>query len=217
MNRGKKIPEKTVERLSIYRRCLMRLSDDWGENIFSYQLANQTGISAAQVRRDLMFIGYSGSPNKGYQVEELSRSIGEILDAPQGQKLILIGIGHLGRALLDYIASVCPNLSLVAAFDINPRRTDRIIHGVRCYPMDRLAEIVVRERVTLGVMTVPASAAQDVLGQMADCGIRGVLNFAPTRLKVPAGLFVENIDITMFIEKVAYYTHQRVKQEDTRQ
>jgi redox-sensing transcriptional repressor len=166
------------------------------------------GATAAQVRRDLMAVGYMGTSIRGYAVEELTKSIGSFLDDPQGQTAALVGIGNLGRAILSYFTGRRPNLSIVAAFDVDPNKISRVIHGCRCYPLEEL-ELVAREHdIRLGVLTVPAAAAQTVAESMVRAGIRGILNFAPAPLKAPAGVYVEDIDMTMSLEKVAYFARQ---------
>ena len=130
------IPDKTVGRLSLYRRLLSNLLIEKKEEfIFSHQLARVAGVTAAQVRRDMMIIGYSGSPKRGYAIEELIESIGQFLDAPDLQAVALVGVGNLGRAILTYFAGRRPNLKIVAAFDNDPNKAGTVIGGCRCYAM----------------------------------------------------------------------------------
>ncbi len=202
------ISEKTVGRLSLYRRMLYRLVLEGCTNVYSHQIAVRSGTSPAQVRRDLMVIGYSGSPNSGYRVQELIRSLGEFLDDPQGQRAALVGIGNLGRAILSYFSGRRPLLKIVAAFDIMPERVGRTLHGCRCYPMTDLATVVKREDISLGLVTVPAEMAQNVAETYVDAGVRGILNFAPVTLKLSSKIYVADFDMTMALEKVAYFTRQ---------
>lgn len=200
---------RTVGRLSLYRRLLSGLVADGVRSVYSHELAALAGSSAAQVRRDLMVIGYSGSPNRGYQVLELMNSIGEFLDNPAGQRVGLVGVGNLGRALLSYFTGRRPKLSIVAAFDSDPEKVDRVVHGCRCYRLEELADTVRQLDIGVGIITVPAHAAQDVAERMVAAGIRGILNFAPVRLRVPADVYVEDLDMTTSLEKAAYFARQR--------
>ncbi len=202
------ISEKTIGRLSLYRRLLNVLLDEGVHNIYSHQLANMAGGTAAQVRRDIMAIGYTGTPARGYDVRQLIESIGNFMDARTRQGAALIGIGNLGRAILAYFAGRRPKLSIVAAFDNNPQKVNRVIHGCHCYSLDRLEEIIKEKKIQLGIITVPATEAQEVADKLVDCGVKGILNFAPVRLRLPSTIYVEDNDITTSMEKVAYFARQ---------
>ncbi len=132
------LAEGIVQRLSIYRQLLAGKRQDRGQNVFSHELAALAGVTAAQVRRDLMLIGYAGSPRRGYQVAGLVETIGTYLDAPDGQAVVLVGLGNLGQAIIAYLAGRRAHLSIVAAFDADLTKVNRVIHGCRRYPMSRL-------------------------------------------------------------------------------
>jgi redox-sensing transcriptional repressor len=174
-------------------------------SIYSHQLAALAGGTAAQVRRDMMSIGYIGSPKRGYDIHELVESIGVFLDSPKSQGVALVGIGNLGRAIMSYFAGRRPRLSIVAAFDVDPYKISRVILGCHCYHSSQLTEIVSSLDIRVGIVTVPAAEAQSTAEQMVSAGIRGILNFAPVPLRVPPDVYVEDIDMTMSLEKVAYF------------
>lgn len=198
--------ERTIGRLSLYRRALLRLqADEHRPFVYSHELATLTGVSAAQVRRDLMSIGYSGSPNRGYDIAELVRSIGEQLDDPTGQGLALVGVGNLGRAIISYVSRQRPQLSVCAAFDRDPDKAGRVIQGCRVFGVDEMPQIVEERRIQVGMITVPAGAAQDAADRLVAAGVSGILNFAPATLHVPAHVYVEDIDLITTLEKVAYF------------
>lgn len=209
------ISVKTIGRLSLYRRLLNGLITTGAQSVYSHQLAALAGGTAAQVRRDMMAIGYTGSPKRGYDVRELIDSIGVFLDFPKGQGVALVGIGNLGRAIMSYFAGRRPKLSIVAAFDTDLYKIDRVILGCRCYPVSQLAPIVASLNIRLGVVTVPASEAQNTADFMVRAGIRGILNFAPVPLRVPPDVYVEDIDMTMSLEKVAYFARQSALEKET--
>lgn len=202
------VSEKTIARLSLYRRLLHELLVDGATSVYSHQLAAMAGGTAAQVRRDIMAIGYTGSPTRGYDVRELIGSIASFLDAPEGQRVALVGVGNLGRAIMAYFAGRRPNLSIAAAFEVDPGKVHRVIHGCRCYPMEELPEVIAREGIGMGIIAVPAEEAQGVADKLVRAGVRGLLNFAPVPLHVPPGVFVEVIDMTTSLEKVAYFARK---------
>jgi redox-sensing transcriptional repressor len=200
------IPSKTVERLLVYQRILSDLDAHDVDFVHSHTLAEKANNSSAQVRRDLMTIGYSGSPAKGYAVRDLLITIQKLFDERARQKAALVGIGKLGRAILAYCALRKPRTEIVAAFDSDPSKVSSPIVGCLTYPLDDLIRVVSENRITIGIITVPAQAAQAVADLMLLAGISGILNFAPTPLKVPSWAIVENVDILTKLETLAFMT-----------
>ncbi len=198
-------PEKTLERLILYRRFLKQLKDDGVDNIYSHHLADLSGSTPAQVRRDLMITGYTGSPQKGYDVSELIKHIEKILNTEELINVVLVGIGNLGRALLSYFRSGKSHINIIASFDTDETKTDRIISNCTCLHTSKLAEFVRENKIKVGVLAVPASEAQNIANIMIESGIKGILNFAPIKIKAPQTVFVEDVDLTMNIEKVLYF------------
>jgi redox-sensing transcriptional repressor len=203
------VSERTIGRLSLYRRVLNQLQNEGTRTLFSHQLATLSGCTASQIRRDLMAVGYSGTPSRGYEVGNLLKSIREFLDAPGGQRVALIGVGNLGKALLSYFSGRRPGLQVVAAFDNDPYKVNRVIHGCKCYAMTSLADEMKAQKIRVVILTIPAAAAQEVIEQAVKAGVKGVLNFAPVRLKTPPTVYVEEMDMTMALEKVAWFARQK--------
>ncbi len=208
------ISDKTIGRLSLYRRLLNGLEQSGQATVFSHEVASMAGVTAAQVRRDVMSIGFSGSPAKGYGVSELAEAISTVLYRGTTQTGALIGVGNLGRALLAYFVGRHPKLSIRAAFDRDPAKTNRVINGCRCYPNNQLAEVVRTEGIQVGVITVPAGEAQSAANDLCQAGILGLLNFAPVRLWVPAHVYVEDLDVSQSLERVAYFAGQRAADKE---
>lgn len=202
------ISEKTIGRISLYRRLLNALLAEGTRNVYSHQLAHMAGCAAAQVRRDLMAVGYRGSPTMGYDVPRLLESIRGFMDTPGGQEVALVGVGNLGKALLAFFAGRRPNMQIGAAFDNDSYKVNRVIHGCRCYPMEVLCDVVRDHNIRVAIITVPAAAAQGVAEELAKAGVGGILNFAPVRLRVPPAVHVEDIDMTISLEKVAYFARE---------
>ena len=205
--------ENVVGRLSLYRRLLRVLEHRGIENVFSHELAAQARVTAAQVRRDVMQLGFSGSPARGYAVEGLIQCIARALDDPQGESVALVGIGNLGRAIMAYFAGRRPSLSIVAAFDRDEAKVNRVVHGVRCYPVEELTEVVRSQGIRVGIITVPAPAAQEMADMLVSAGVRGLLNLAPRPLHIRPGVYVESVDVTTALEKVAYFARQGVAEK----
>jgi redox-sensing transcriptional repressor len=139
----------------------------------------------------------------------LTRAIGNYLDAPQGQSVALVGVGNLGKAILSYFSGRRPRLSIEAAFDTDPAKANRVVHGCRCYPLDEMERVIRSRGIELGMLTVPADQAQGVAEKLVRAGVRGILNFAPIRLSLPEEVHVEDIDMTMSLEKVAFFARRK--------
>ncbi|MCF8337765.1 MAG: redox-sensing transcriptional repressor Rex [Bacteroidales bacterium] len=201
----KKLPDKTVERLSQYRRSLLNCLANGKKHIFSHEIANLHHITPVQVRRDIMLIGYTGTLRKGYDIQELVDLIGEIIDTDEGQNVAIIGIGNLGRALVTYLQGKRSKLRIAAGFDINKDKVDRVYGGVQCYHIDQLEEIVKKENITIAVITTPADETQKISEMLVKAGIRGILNYTPTAINVPDHVYLEEYDMITSLEKVAFF------------
>lgn len=199
------LPEKTVERLSEYRRTLLDCLAQGKTHIFSHEIAHLHNITAVQVRRDIMFIGYSSSQRKGYDVHELINVIGKILDSEEGQNVAVIGMGNLGRAITHYFMGKRSKLNIVAAFDVDDNKVDRVISGVKCYAIKSLPDILKELNISIALLTVPSDAAVDTTEKLVSAGIQGILNFTTLPLNVPENVYLEEYDMITSLEKVAYY------------
>lgn len=209
MNNKKDIPEKTIERLALYRRLLSDLKEKGLEHLYSHQLAEFTRNTPAQIRRDIMTTGYTANARKGYSIEDLIKKIDDTLAGPQKQKIALVGIGNLGRAILAYFNNQHSALMIVAAFDSDDAKVNRVIAGCRCYHMRELETKVKEEGIDLAIITVPGRHAQEVADKLEAAGIAGILNFAPVPLKLTEKVYTDRIDITTAIEKVAYFASRK--------
>ena len=205
------IPEKTIERLSEYRRTLLSCSKQGITHIFSHVLAGMHGITAVQVRRDLMLIGFSSDTKKGYDVAVLIDYIGEILDHEEPVNIAVLGMGHLGQAITKYINGRHLKLRIVAAFDVDAEKVGHTIDEVPCYHIDSFEERAEELDLSMVVLSLPTKVAPELVLPIINAGIKGVLNFTSTPLNFPQGIIVENYDITTLLEKVAYF----VKEADT--
>ncbi|HDS07784.1 MAG TPA: redox-sensing transcriptional repressor Rex [Bacteroides sp.] len=199
------LPERTVERLSEYRRSLLQWLEEGKTHIYSHELAALHHNTAVQVRRDIMFIGYTSMQRKGYDVKELVGVIEETLDSKKGLNVAVIGVGNLGKAITTYFVGKRSKLNIIATFDVDTNKIDRVMSGVKCYPMNRLGEIIRSENISIAIMTVPVDAAREVAKQLVEEGIRGILNFTTAPLRVGPDVYLEEYDMVTSLEKVAYF------------
>ena len=203
-----KLPGKTVERLSEYRRALLECLNEKRNFIYSHDLAARLHITAVQVRRDLMLIGYSSVLRKGYDVRELIDTIGRIIDAEESMNVAVIGVGNLGRAVAGYFKGKRSKLNLVASFDNDPQKVNKVISGVKCYPYADMEKMIRELDIKIAILTVPPDVAREVTRDTVRYGIRGILNFTTIPLNVPSGIYLEEYDMITSIEKVAYFTKE---------
>jgi redox-sensing transcriptional repressor len=210
----RKISTRSVERLSIYRRALLHGRHEYGSSVYSHQLAQSCQLTAAQVRRDLMAIGYSGNPNSGYNVKRLLSSLAAFLDSQETRAVAIVGMGYLGRAIAAFLANRSVKIRLVAAFDVDVDKIGLSFSEVRCYSVRQMAEVLTEKRIEIAIITVPAEHAQHVAEKLGAAGVTGILNFAPVVLRLPERIYIENIDMTVSLEKVAFFARasQRAKQ-----
>ena len=204
----KTLPGKTVERLSQYRRVLSASLATNRNYVFSHELAALLHITAVQVRRDLMLIGYGSVMRKGYDVRELIRTIGLIIDAPSGLNVAIIGMGNLGRAITGYFRGKRTNMNVVAAFDVDPQKVDKVVAGVKCYPLDQIKRLKGELDISIAVLAVPTDQAVTVATMLVSNGIKGIMNFTTVPLNVPDNVYLEEFDMITSIEKVAYFVKE---------
>ncbi len=203
-----KLPGKTVERLSEYRRTLLGCINEKKNFIFSHDLAARLHITAVQVRRDLMLIGYSSVQRKGYDVRELINTIGKIIDSEDSLNIAIIGIGNLGRAVAGYFKGKRSKLNIVASFDNDPQKINKVISGVKCYPYQEMERLVKELDIRIAILTVPPDFASEIAEESVRYGIKGILNFTTIPLNVPSEVYLEEYDMITSIEKVAYFVKE---------
>ncbi|MFW6249177.1 MAG: redox-sensing transcriptional repressor Rex [Bacteroidota bacterium] len=209
----KDLPGKTIERLSQYRRILFNHIDQGKKNIYSHVLAKIMNLTSVQVRRDLMLIGYSGSQSKGYIVKDLVELIGQIIDSEKPQQVAIIGMGNLGRAITSYFSGKRERLSIVAAFDNDIQKTNRVISGIPCYHVNQLKEKIPEHNIHIAILTVAPGATHEVAKEAWEAGVKGLLNYTSVPLNVPEGVFLEEYDIITSLEKLAFLVKQKHEDE----
>lgn len=208
------IPEKTIERLSEYRRTLLLCHKQGITHVFSHVLAGMHGITAVQVRRDLMLIGFSSDTKKGYDVKVLIEFINSILDSQTVMNVAVIGMGNLGQAITKYFNGKGLKLRIVCSFDVDSDKVGTTIDDIPCYHMEQFEEIVSAMDISIAVISSPTRVAPTLVVPIINAGIKGVLNFTSAPLNFPQGIVAENYDITTILEKVAYFVKESDENND---
>jgi len=199
-NNSRKAPVAALERLATYLTVLSGLAKDGVETISSMQMEEKTGINAAQFRKDLSYFGEFGRPGIGYGVAELHSRIARILQIEEVQKVLLVGAGNLGSALVGYPGLRMQNFQICAVFDNNYNKIGRRLWDLEIYDVARLKEVNEEIGARIGIIAVPAAAAQEVAERLVEADIGAILNFAPVALKLAKGIFVRNVD---FVQELA--------------
>ena len=199
-----RIPKTTINRLSIYLRCLHDLQEADRETISSEEFASLVGVKPTQLRKDLAYFGQFGIRGRGYGVKKLAAGIARILGTGRVRQVALVGVGSLGSALLSYRGFTKRGFEISAAFDLDADRIRRRKDWTEILPMPRMAATIKKSGIRMAILAVPAAAAQKAADKLVAAGIRAILNFAPTRLLVPEGVHVESVDLSMGLEGLAY-------------
>jgi redox-sensing transcriptional repressor len=202
------IPRKTIYRLSIYLRCLARLHENGIGTVSSEALAKAAGVKSTQLRKDLAYFGTFGTRGLGYDVAELFKKISEELGTSRLQPVILVGVGHLGLALVSYRGFEREGFEIIAAFDADPKRKRDKEIKQPIYGMDALPEFVEQHGVKMAIVTVPVAVVQEVTNALVSAGITGILNFAPIVLDVPEDVMVNNVNLAIELENLSYFIRE---------
>lgn len=203
------IPEATVARLPVYVRTLLGLAEDKITTISSERLAELAGVNAAQVRKDLSYLGSYGTRGVGYDVEyllfQMSRELGLTHDWP----VVIAGVGNLGRALANYGGFGDRGFPVAALVDADARKVGKSIGGIEVRHIDDLPAIVAEHKAAIGIIATPAVAAQDVADRMVAAGVSSILNFAPAIVTVPDGMSLRKVDLAVELQILSFYQQRR--------
>jgi redox-sensing transcriptional repressor len=198
-----RLSRASAARLSLYLRRLDGYLREGQTKVSSVQLGEGVGVTDAQVRKDLARLGNLGQPGIGYPIHELSQAIRRTLGIDRDWSVALVGVGNLARALLRYRGFREQGFRIVALFDADATKVGQQVEGLEIQALDAMPRIVAATRAELGVLTVPSEAAQTVADALITAGIRGLLNFAPTVLRVPAAVSLVSVDLTVQLEQLA--------------
>ena len=199
------VPEVVVLRLPLYVRTLTQLQREGAEVVSSQQLGTRLQMTPAQIRKDLSYFGRFGKQGRGYNIHFLLAELEDILGLTREWNVCLIGVGRLGRAIINYTGFAPEGFAIVAAFDSNDARVGSDVGGLKVRPMSELSETISEARVAIGIVAVPATQAQSVIDLLVRNGIRGILNYAPVAPYVPEGIVMRNIDPVLSLQSMTYY------------
>jgi redox-sensing transcriptional repressor len=198
------IDRKSIARLSRYKDAVTRLEALNFERVFSRNLADASGVSAAQVRKDFSVFGIKGNRRGGYAITELKMQLHKVLGKDKVKEFVVVGVGNIGRALMDYDYFGEHGIHIAAGFDINPDKFARY-EDPPILPLEEMNAYVKEHGIGLGIISVPAIACQQVFEMMVAAGIRGILNFAPIWIQCPGGCVINNVNLVSEMENLAYF------------
>lgn len=204
MSRSEDVSPLTLNRLSVYLRCLRRLQEEGVRRISSSDLAERFHLSPSQIRKDLAQFGEFGIRGVGYDVEALAGSLHHLLGLDRNHRLVLVGMGNLGSALSRYLGFNSGSFRVVAAVDNDPAKVGRKVGDIEIRSAAALDEVVRESRADIGVLAVPAEAAQENYDALVRSGIRAVLNFAPSRVQRDPRVPLKNVDLRINLEELAF-------------
>ncbi|HEX3049396.1 MAG TPA: redox-sensing transcriptional repressor Rex [Aggregatilineaceae bacterium] len=199
------IPDIVIGRLPIYLRALNRMIQEGREYTSSHELGERLGISSAQIRKDLSHFGEFGKQGTGYHVNYLYEQIQHILKVDRQWPMAVVGIGDLGRAVANYKGFAARGFVVAALFDDDPSKIGEEINGMKVLPTSQMAEEIQRRGIKMAMIAVPLETAQAVANQLATCGVRAILNYAPITLAVPEGVQVQYIDPVAHLQHMTFY------------
>lgn len=199
------IPEVVINRLPVYARALAALAEAGEAVVSSQALGEQLDITPAQIRKDLSYFGRFGKQGRGYNVDDLLRRLREILGLNRRWKVCVVGMGRLGQAIVEYGGFEPQGFDVVAVFDVDPGKVGKQVGNFRIRHVDDLESYLKECSVDIGVVAVPAGAAQEVVDRLVGCGVKSILNYAPTTTHVPADVQMRQIDPVVAMQSMTYY------------
>jgi len=205
----KNIPSVTINRLSIYHRCLEKILETQNEEylkiISSFKIEEMTGINSAQIRKDLAYFGEFGKRGLGYPVIDLSRELKKILGLDKEWSVIIAGAGNLGKALVKYKGFQKRGFIIKGIFDNSPIKIGKRRGHIFIYDIKEIEKFIQTEKISIGIIVVPADSAQEVADKMVTGGIKAILNFAPIHIILPPEIKIHNVDLSIEFEGLTYY------------
>ena len=199
------IPEVVVARLPLYTQKLNQLLREGRESVSSQEMADHLGITSAQFRKDISFFGGFGKQGTGYNVIKLLESLRSVLNLDRIWEVALVGVGRLGQALMSYHGFSSTGFEIVMAFDNDPEIIGKSIAGIKVLDVKEMQKQICHREIPIAILTVPAASAQEIADQMIACGVKAIMNYTPTTLKVPKGIRLANIDPVLSLQTITFY------------
>jgi len=199
------IPEVVIDRLPLYYRFLTRMQRDGATVVSSQELGDALGITPAQIRKDLSYFGRFGKQGRGYSVQRLVDELQRILGLDRRWRMVLVGVGHLGRAIASYRGFDPAGFDIIAAYDAHPDEVEQMPGDIPIRDVADLESDLAGQPVDIGIVAVPAEYAQGVIDVLVRCGVRAILNYAPRSVQVPAHVETRRIDPVLSLQSMTYH------------
>jgi redox-sensing transcriptional repressor len=194
-----------IDRLPVYARALALLEQQDREVVSSQELGEQLGVTPAQIRKDLSYFGRFGKQGRGYNVKRLLEELRRILGLTREWSMVLVGVGQLGRAVLGYGGFSPQGFRIIEAFDADPEIVGTKVDGLVVKPVDALPEVLQKRKTDIGIVTVPAASAQQVIDILVANGVKAILNYAPIAPQAPAHVRIKDIDPVLALQSMTFY------------
>jgi redox-sensing transcriptional repressor len=204
------IPDVVIDRLPVYARALTALERAGRDVVSSQELGATLGVTPAQIRKDLSYFGRFGKQGRGYSVKRLLEELRQILGIDREWTMVLVGVGQLGRAILQYGGFAPQGFRILAAFDSDQHVVGETIEGLSVQPSDDLRKALDAMHVDIGIVATPAAMAQSVIDALIACGVRAILNYAPIAAQVPQGIHIKDIDPVLALQSMTFYLKNEV-------
>ena len=205
MVKDSSVPEVVILRLPLYIRALTQMSEEGQAVVSSKSLGDRLQITPAQIRKDLSYFGRFGKQGRGYKIASLIEELTNILGLNRQWNSCIVGVGRLGKAIINYPGFVPEGFKIVAAFDNDESKICQTVHEIQILPMNKIRSIVKEHDIKIAILAVPATIAQSVISDLVDTNIKAILNYAPIAPKVPKTLILRNIDPVLSLQSMTYY------------
>lgn len=204
--RKSKIPQTTISRLPVYLRVLSELANKKAYNISSYELAELVGGNPARLRKDLSYLGEFGTRGVGYDVEHLIYHISKSLGLTKAWSVAIVGIGRMGTALEKYWGFKISSFKVIGLFDKDPKKIGKKVNDLTVLDIEEIEEEAKRiGKIDIGIITTPASAAQEAVDKLVKAGVKAILNYAPVSIEVPEGVLKSQVDILLDLQILSFH------------
>ena len=205
MVKDSSVPEVVILRLPLYIRALTQMSEEGQAVISSKSLGDRLQITPAQIRKDLSYFGRFGKQGRGYKIASLIEELTNILGLNRQWNSCIVGVGRLGKAIINYPGFVPEGFKIVSAFDNDESKIGQTVNEIQILPMNKIRSIVKENDIKIAILAVPATIAQSVISDLVDTNVKAILNYAPIAPKVPKTLILRNIDPVLSLQSMTYY------------
>ena len=204
------IPDVVIDRLPVYARALASLERNGREVVSSQELGAQLGVTPAQIRKDLSYFGRFGKQGRGYNVKRLLEELHQILGLDRKWTMVVVGVGQLGRAVLSYGGFAPQGFQIIEAFDSDPRVVGEQVDHIVVRPVDDMRSVLSGRPPDIGIVTSPAAAAQQIIDELVECGVKAILNYAPIAARAPSHVRVKDIDPVLSLQSMTFHLKSQV-------